>query len=51
MPWDDHLHRMNDVRWGVTGGGKRRGDLATTGRGQRKLPDTIKGMVMKINTP
>ena len=34
-------------------GGERRGDLAlaTTGEGLRKLPDTMKSMVMKINTP
>ena len=31
-------------------GGERRGDLAQQGEGQRKLPDTMKSMVMKINT-
>ena len=31
--------------------GERRGDRQLQGEGQRKLPDTMKNMVMKINTP
>ena len=37
---------------GVRGeGGEDRGDLAKIGRGERKLPDIVKSMVMKTNTP
>ena len=35
-------------RGGREGGGV---DMATTGRVERKLPEIIKSMVMKINTP
>ena len=33
------------------GEGKGRGDIATKGRVERKLPDIVKSMVVKINTP
>ena len=32
-------------------GGEEKGDMATTVRVDRKLPDFMKSSVMKINTP